>query len=438
VGDALARGAVAVVVEEEVCCGAATRVVVENCRQALARLAARYYNYPARQLLMAGITGTNGKTTTAFLLRQVLAAAGRSCGYVGTLGYMVGEELEKIDNTTPEAPQLQGLLRAMVEAGRRAAVLEVSSHGLALERVAGLPFRVAVFTNLTRDHLDFHGTPQAYFNAKARLFEELGAQGRAVINADDPAATELMHRTRAPVLTYGNRPAAQVRLEELRMGSGGMQLRVATPGGRLELNTQLTGNFNCHNVLAALAAGLALELEKEDICRGIAALERVPGRFERVVEGQDFEVIVDYAHTPDALERVLRAARQMSRGRLICAFGCGGDRDRGKRPAMGAIAGELADLVIVTSDNPRSEAAEKIIAEIEAGLPPGAPAQRLADRRQAIGAAIEQAHRGDVVVIAGKGHETGQILADRVVPFDDRQEASQALRRRLAAKERKA
>jgi len=429
VPDALARGAGAVVVEESVDCRGATRILVENCRQALAKLAARYYNYPSRELLTVGITGTNGKTTTSFLVRQVLEAAGQPCGYLGTLGCLVENELEKLDNTTPEAAELQRLLRAMVEAGKTAAVLEVSSHGLALERVAGIQFRVAIFTNLSRDHLDFHQTEENYFSAKARLFAELdgAAGGRAIVNIDDPAAPVLLERVEAPVLTYGRRPGAQVRLAEMVPTAVGMRLRVQAPAGEMKVDTRLTGAFNCYNVMAALAAGLALEIGPEAICRGIAVVDNVPGRFEQVVAGQDFQVIVDYAHTPAGLETVLRTARELTRNRLICVFGCGGDRDRGKRPAMGRIAGELAHRVYLTSDNPRSEPPERIIEEIAAGVNPAHRPRIFPDRRWAIREALAAAGPGDVVVIAGKGHESEQILADRVVPFDDRQVARQIL-----------
>ena len=378
---------------------------------------------------MVGITGTNGKTTTAFLVRQVLEAAGEGCGYVGTLGGLVRDDLEKISNTTPEAPELYRLLRDMVAAGKRAAVLEVSSHGLALERVAGIRFKAAIFTNLTRDHLDFHRTEQCYFAAKARLFEELDRTwgGKALINIDDPVAPILLERVDVPVLTFGCRPEAQVRLLEANPTDEGTLLHLQTPLGEIEVSSRLTGWFNNFNVLAAVACGLALEIEPEAICRGIAALDNVPGRFERIVAGQPFEVIVDYAHTPSALENVLAAARPLARGRLICVFGCGGDRDSGKRPLMGRIAGELADRSIVTSDNPRTESPEKIIDEIVAGIGKGGEVRILSDRREAIQEALSAAVSGDVVVIAGKGHETGQILSDRVVDFDDRRVARQVL-----------
>ena len=434
VGDAVARGARVVVVEEEVDCGGATRVQVADCRSALARLAARFYAFPGRATLNVGITGTNGKTTTALLLRSALEAAGLPCGYLGTLGCWIDGELNKVDNTTPEAAELHRLLRSMVDAGKRAVVLEVSSHGLALKRVEGIPFRTAVFTNLTRDHLDFHGTWDKYFAAKARLFEELPEEGIAVINGDDPMATALAQRTRARVVTYGYGHAAEVRLQQAEPGPLGTRLHVATPAGPIDVDARLTGSFNGYNVLAALAAGLALALDPEALCRGIAALECVPGRFERIRAGQDFEVLVDYAHTPDALERVLNAARELGSQRLICVFGCGGDRDRGKRAQMGQVVGELADLTVLTSDNPRSEAPERILADIADGLPRGSDFRSEIDRERAIATALNEACSGDIVVIAGKGHETEQELANSVISFDDREVARRALRLLCAGK----
>jgi UDP-N-acetylmuramoyl-L-alanyl-D-glutamate--2,6-diaminopimelate ligase len=426
VPDAVSRGAAAVVVEEELPSGRATRVRVDNCRRALALLAGAFYGRADRDLTKVGITGTKGKTTTAFLVQQMLAAAGRPCGYVGTLGCIIGGELDKeLRNTTPEAAELHRLFRAMREAGKSAVAMEVSSHALALERVGGVQFEVGVFTNFSRDHLNFHQTTEDYFAAKARLFAQ---SDRAVINADDAAGQRLIASLETPVLGFGRSPAAQVRLIEHRHTAGGMVLRLRTPRGEEQVESRLTGGFNCHNILAAFACGLALELAPEAVARGIAALDQVPGRFERVDLGQDFAVIVDYAHSPASLETVLQTAREITRNRLICVFGCGGDRDRGKRPLMGGIAGRLADRVIITSDNPRSEAPEAIIAEIAAGLPDPGKAELIADRRQAIERALAAGRPGDVVVIAGKGHETVQLFADRAIEFDDRQVARQVLR----------
>lgn len=428
VDHAIARGARAVMVEERIERTGVTQVQVADCRAALARMAARFYAFPGQGLLNVGVTGTNGKTTTAFLLRSALEAAGRPCGYLGTLGFWCAGELEKIDNTTPEAVQLHGFLRRLVDAGARVAVLEVSSHGLALKRVEGIPFQAAVFTNLTRDHLDFHGTWEAYFAAKARLFEGLQEGAIAVLNADDAHAAELARRTRARVVTYGCGPEAEVRLQRAAIGPQGTHLYLATPAGPIEVQTHLIGRFNYYNTMAVVATGLALNLEAEGLRRGVAALECVPGRCEPIVEGQDFAVVVDYAHTPDALERVLDAARDLGSGRLICVCGCGGDRDRGKRSLMGRVAGEQADWTVLTSDNPRSEDPQRIMDEMAAGAPDPSAVHREVDRAQAIALALAAAHCGDVVVIAGKGHEQEQELADRVVAFDDRAVARRVLR----------
>lgn len=428
VDHAIARGARAVMVEERIARPGVTQVQVADCRAALARMAARFYAFPGRGLLNVGVTGTNGKTTTAFLLRNALEAAGLPCGYLGTLGFWCAGALEKMDNTTPEAVQLHGFLRRLVDAGMRVAVLEVSSHGLALKRVEGIPFQAAIFTNLTRDHLDFHGTWDAYFAAKARLFEGLQEGAIAVLNADDAHADELARRTQARVVTYGCGPEAEVRLQRAEVGPQGTHLSLDTPAGPIEVQTQLIGPFNYYNTMAVVATGLALNLNAEALARGVAALARVPGRCEPISEGQDFAVVVDYAHTPDALERVLQAARSLGSGRLICVCGCGGDRDRGKRSLMGRVAGEQADWTVLTADNPRSEDPQRIMDEMAAGMPDPSAMHREVDRAAAIAVALGAARRGDVVVIAGKGHEQEQELADRVVAFDDREVARRVLR----------
>ena len=428
VDHAIARGARAVMVEERIARPGVTQVQVADCRAALAQMAARFYAFPGRGLLNVGVTGTNGKTTTAFLLRNALEAAGLPCGYLGTLGFWCAGALEKMANTTPEAVQLHGFLRRLVDAGMRVAVLEVSSHGLALKRVEGIPFQAAIFTNLTRDHLDFHGTWDAYFAAKARLFEGLQEGAIAVLNADDAHADELARRTQARVVTYGCGPEAEVRLQRAEVGPQGTHLSLDTPAGPIEVQTQLIGPFNYYNTMAVVATGLALNLNAEVLGRGVAALACVPGRCEPIAEGQDFAVVVDYAHTPDALERVLQAARSLGSGRLICVCGCGGDRDRGKRPLMGRVAGEQADWTVLTADNPRSEDPQRIMDEMAAGGADPSAMHREVDRAAAIAVAVAAARRGDVVVIAGKGHEQEQELADRVVAFDDREVARRVLR----------
>jgi UDP-N-acetylmuramoyl-L-alanyl-D-glutamate--2,6-diaminopimelate ligase len=424
---AVAAGAGAIVVEDETEAGAAVRVRVASCRQALAALAARFYGHPGRQLELVGVTGTKGKTTTALLIRQVYEAAGRPCGYLGTLGCITSAEQVKQANTTPEASELQRLLRWLADSGQRAAVLEVSSHGLVLERVAGLQFRVAVFTNLGRDHLDFHGTTEAYFAAKARLFEQLTSDAAAVVNLDDPMAAALLGRTRAAVTTFGCQAPAHVRVASAQSSAQGTHLVLSTPSGTLAVATPLVGSFNVSNTLAAVAVGLAAGLPPAAVARGAGALSHVPGRFERVCAGQPFEVIVDYAHNPDSLQNVLTTARGLTTGRLICVFGCGGNRDRGKRPQMGRIAAELADVVVLTSDNPRHEEPRAIIDEIAAGVPAATTVAICPDRREAIASALAGAAAGDLVLIAGKGHETVQLLGDRAIPFDDRDVVRQIL-----------
>ncbi len=432
VSDAEVRGARAVVIEDEsVQTRTAARVVVGDCRIALARLAARFYGYPANALSMVGLTGTNGKTTTALLVREILQAAGRFCGYLGTLGAQDqhGQWIE-MSNTTPEASDLHRHLHSIDANGGDAVVMEVSSHALALNRVVGIEFDAAVFTNLTRDHLDFHGTEEAYFKSKARLFEQVRDSDRpaCAINIDDVAGRVLAERLGGQALTYGSVTDADVAWVGGEIGAKNSTLQFDTPRGPLAVHSRLTGRFNCSNVMAAVACGLALDVEEEAIVQGIAAVAGVPGRFERVDEGQSFEVIVDYAHTPVGLENILHSARELSKKRLICLFGCGGDRDRGKRALMGQAAENLADLVFITSDNPRSELPEKIIEDIVAGMASSAGVEIQADRRMAIAQALRAAEDGDVVVLAGKGDEEYQILADEVIDFDDRVVARETLR----------
>jgi UDP-N-acetylmuramoyl-L-alanyl-D-glutamate--2,6-diaminopimelate ligase len=427
ISDAVARGASAVVLEDDLPTAPAVKVRVRDAKRALALLASRFYGDPWRSLTTVGVTGTSGKTTTTFLIKSVLDAAGIRAGRIGSGQNIVGREFQATQNTTPLAHEVQRLLREMVEKGDCAVVMEVTSHALTLDRVYGIDFRLAVFTNLTRDHLDFHKTERAYFEAKALLFENLRPESGAVLNADDPASAELARRTRAPVLTYGLAPAARVRPERHATDWQGTRMEVATPAGRIEVQSNLRGQFNVSNLLAAVASGIALGLHPDAIRRGLLSVQ-VPGRFESVDAGQPFAVLVDYAHKPDALEKVLRAARGLTTGRLICVFGCGGDRDRGKRPMMGKIATALSDLTIVTSDNPRTEDPDAIIAEIVAGIPGGAY-EVLQDRRQAIHRAVSVARPGDVVLIAGKGDEDYQIIGTVKTHFDDREVAREALKK---------
>ena len=444
--DAVNRGAVAVVAE-----AAAPQdltvpwVRAADARLALAALSAAFYGHPSEELTLVGITGTNGKTTTSYLLESILEAAGMRCGRIGTVGYrMAGREIEAA-RTTPEAPDLQRLLREMVTAGCSACVMEVSSHALALRRADCLHFAAAIFTNLTRDHLDFHGDMERYFVAKRRLFELLPASGVAITNLDDRRGADFAAAARRPV-TYAIDAPADVRPGPLKLSLDGLAFDARTPRGTVRLKSALVGRPNAYNVLAAVAAAMALDIHFSAIEEGIAALSAVPGRFQ-VVSGttDDVRVVVDYAHTDDALKNLLETARPLAAGRLITVFGCGGDRDRTKRPLMGAVAARLSDLVIVTSDNPRSEDPERIIDGIKRGIvippdraPKGGAAPKttpwlaIVDRETAIERAVREARAGDLVLIAGKGHEKYQVVGERVLPFDDVEVARAALARRRA------
>ncbi len=426
------KGAVAVVSEGPARPGG-TWVQVKDARTALALLSAAVLGDPAGSLELVGVTGTNGKTTTTYLIDAALRAAGRTTGLLGTVQYRVGTRVAEASRTTPEASDLQAFLREMKDAACTHAVLEVSSHSLELKRVHGLAFRVAVFTNLTRDHLDFHGDMERYFAAKRRLFDTLlRADGHAVINADDDRGRELARVARGRVLTYsvGKKPA-DLSAEEISLGLEGTRFKVRTRSGDVEVRTPLLGRFNVSNILAAFGAALALDVPAEAAIAGLASVTGVPGRLERVEAGQNFTVVVDYAHTDDALKNLLETVRELRPRRIITVFGCGGDRDRTKRPLMGAVASRLSDVAVLTSDNPRSEPPEAILEEIQRGMPSGrgAPRHVVADRREAIALAVEMAGPGDAVVIAGKGHETYQVLRDRTVPFDDRQVTRAALAR---------
>jgi UDP-N-acetylmuramoyl-L-alanyl-D-glutamate--2,6-diaminopimelate ligase len=425
------KGAVAVVSEGAPQPGGPW-VRVPDARVALAVLAAAAYGNPAEKLDLVGVTGTNGKTTTTYLIDAALRAAGETTGLLGTIEYRIGARRTEALRTTPEASDLQALFKDMVEAGCRRAVLEVSSHSLALNRVYGCPFRVAIFTNLTRDHLDFHGDMEHYFAAKRILFDTLLREdGHAILNVDDDRGEALARVSRGRVWTYSLSRPADLRAEGVSLSLAGTRFRVRTPVGVLEVSSPLLGRFNVHNLLAALGAALALGLPADAALRGLASLPGVPGRLERIDAGQDFTVIVDYAHTDDALKNLLETVRELTPRRLITVFGCGGDRDRTKRPLMGAVAARLSDVVIVTSDNPRSEPPEAIVDEIKRGIPANRGAQTLTivDRREAIAKALEMGREGVAVVIAGKGHETYQVLRERTVPFDDRQVARDLLHR---------
>jgi UDP-N-acetylmuramoyl-L-alanyl-D-glutamate--2,6-diaminopimelate ligase len=428
--EAVARGAAALVTERPLELGV-PEVVVADVRAAMGPAAARFHGDPTAQLDVIGITGTNGKTTTAFLIRHLFEAAGRQTGLLGTVKRVVGGVEEDVERTTPEAIDVQRTFRRMLDSGDRAVAMEVSSHALELGRVAGIRFACRVFTNLTQDHLDFHETMDAYFAAKRRLFEE---PGLSVVNADDEYGRRIAAEVES--VTFAIEHEADYRARDIEFDFTGSRFTCDAPDGSFVVDSPLPGLFNVQNVLGAIAAVRSLGVERISL-EGFA---RVPGRFEPVDEGQDFGVLVDYAHTPDSLENVLRAAREViargapkgsprQRGRLHVVFGAGGDRDRGKRPLMGDAARRFADRVVVTSDNPRSEPPESIIDQVIEGA--GAGAEREVDRRRAIARVIEEAEPGDVVVIAGKGHEQGQEFEHgRKEPFDDVTVAREALRAR--------
>jgi UDP-N-acetylmuramoyl-L-alanyl-D-glutamate--2,6-diaminopimelate ligase len=414
--EAIERGAAALVVERQLDVGV-PQLVVENVRAAMAVAADTFFGEPTKELEIGGVTGTNGKTTTVFLLHSMLGVAGRKPGLVGTVRWIVGGEKRPAPFTTPEAIELQRLFREMVDAGDRSAAVEASSHGAAFRRLDRVRFDVLVFTNLTQDHLDLHGTLEEYFRAKRRLF--VGPQPPpAAVNVGDEwgkrLAAELAETHRAPLVTFGLGEEAELRPEGLELGASGSRFRA----GGIEIETPLRGIFNVENVLGAVAAGVLLDLDEESIKDGVARVHEIPGRFEAIDAGQPFAIVVDYAHTPDSLATVLRAARGLGDGRVIVVFGAGGDRDRGKRPLMGKIAAEHADIAIVTSDNPRSEDPLAIIRDVLQGS--GIDVEIDPDRRSAIRRAVALAEAGDVVVIAGKGHEQGQEISGNVHPFDDR------------------
>ena len=429
---ALERGAAAVVSERPAPADLAAKWVrVPRIRRALAEASRTFYGRPDLKLQLIGITGTNGKTTTAYLLESIFRAAGIPTGLFGTIEYRFGGRTLAALNTTPESLDLLVCFAELVGTGGKAAVMEVSSHALAQERVWGLHFAVGVFTNLTQDHLDYHKDFEHYFAAKQRLFEGLGGgpPDLAVINVDDEWGRRLLDLPFARRMTYGMNSGADVRPKEFHQNHAGLRAIVQTPVGALEIESRLVGRANLANLLAATATAVGMGMEAAKVREGIAALAVVPGRFERVDEGQPFLVVVDYAHTDDALRNVLKTARELTPKRLITVFGCGGERDRTKRPLMGEAAGLLSDHVVLTSDNPRNEDPLLIMNDVLVGLQKaGKPHGLEVDRETAIRKALEMAGEGDVVVIAGKGHETYQILKDRRIPFDDREVARRTIR----------
>lgn len=415
-------------------------LAVADARQALGGLAAAFYGYPSRRLRLIGITGTNGKTTTTYLLRHLLQRMGRRVGLIGTVQNIIGQEERAGGLTTPQAPELQSMLAEMVAVGTDYALLEVASHALVQKRVEGCQFDAAVFTNLTQDHLDFHGNMASYRQAKSLLFRQLKdtrGGGYAVVNADDAAGQAMAAASAAPVIWYSLQGTGDLNATDVRPQAAGLAFDLSAGAQAWPVEMPLVGRFNAANALAAASVAWREGMNLPQIAAALAAAPSVPGRFQQIDLGQPYTVIVDYAHTPEGLRAALTAAREFSAGRLLAVFGAGGDRDGSKRPLMGAVAADLADLIVLTSDNPRSEDPQAILAEIAAGVAEqGGGAKlvaKMVDRRQAINTAVDLAQPGDVILIAGKGHETTQIYKDEILYFDDRQEAAAAIKNRLAA-----
>ncbi len=452
--EAIRRGAGVVVSEEAREVSDRTLILVPNSRQALARISSNFYGDPSSRLKLIGITGTNGKTTTTYLLESIFKKAGYAVGVIGTINYRFGQKITPAPNTTPESLDLQRILWEMLKAGTSHVIMEVSSHGLDLDRVFGCHFDGVVFTNLTSEHLDYHKTLEQYFESKKKLFSDSLVRSRkkkrfAVTNLDDPRGEKIVKGIDLPVIRYGLGPSCDVAADQVASSFQGLACRVRTPNGDLSIRSKLVGDFNVYNILAAVSVGIGMEIPLETLKQGVEGLEGVSGRFENVENARDLHVIVDYAHTHDALERVLLGLKRIvengtqSHGKMITVFGCGGDRDRTKRPLMGEVAGKYSDLAILTSDNPRTEDPLAILEEVEKGfkalpLKEWSPNEirlwrskkgylKVPDRREAIRTAIRLAQPSDTVLIAGKGHEDYQIIGKKRFPFDDRIEAQKAL-----------
>ncbi len=427
VNEAVERGAVAVVIEREIPLDdGIAGICVKDSRTALARIANEFYGRPAEKLRCIGITGTNGKTTISYLMDSIVSAAGHKAGLIGTINYRIGERIIPATNTTPGPVELYNFMDKMLQNSIDHLVMEVSSHSLDQRRVEGIDFAAAIFTNLTGDHLDYHKTMDEYFDAKAKLFEGLGSGSYGIINTDDEWGRKLLRRSKGRIMTYGTKQGADFLTGGIRLSLSGAAFAINTPKGQIKIDTKLIGLHNVYNILAAVAAGAALDFPLEAVKRGVENVRAVPGRLEAIDCGQPFKVFVDYAHTDDALHNVLSALRPLIPGRMIVVFGCGGDRDKTKRPRMGKVAGSLADLVIVTSDNPRGEDPKTITDEIAAGIETKNYTV-VTDRAEAIRRSLSEAHDGDCVLIAGKGHETYQVLKNTTVAFDDREIARKIL-----------
>ncbi|MGY4689730.1 UDP-N-acetylmuramoyl-L-alanyl-D-glutamate--2,6-diaminopimelate ligase [Salibacterium sp. K-3] len=431
--EAADRGAAAVITEEYLQLDI-PEILVPDAKRAMAVLAAVFYSHPTRSFRLIGVTGTNGKTTTTHFIEHILQKAGMKTGLIGTMYTKIGDDVSDTKNTTPESLVLQETFHQMKEAGVEACMMEVSSHALDLGRVRGSAFNTAVFTNLTPEHLDYHGSMENYKQAKGLLFSQLGntydgERQTAVLNADDPASADYKRMSAAPVLTYGMQKTADVQGEHITMNPGGTSFQMTTPFGDADVHLSTAGRFSVYNALAAAAACLAEGIEPAVIAEALSEIKGVPGRFEPVDAGQSFAVIVDYAHTPDSLENVLQTAAEIAEGNIYVIIGCGGDRDALKRPEMGRIAVSYADHAVFTSDNPRSEDPQAILQQMADGTTDNTQFSIIPDRREAIEWAVSRAGKDDVVLIAGKGHETYQVLGDNVVDFDDRLEAGKAVQK---------
>ena len=427
--EAVANGAAAVLTESLGAEKAEVIVRVPDARKTMALLAERFYGSPQNALVMTAVTGTNGKTTTSYMVKSIFDAVGMNCGLIGTINHIVAGETIQSLNTTPEAPDIYSFLARMVNARQAACVMEVSSHALALSRTYGMEFRAAAYLNLSHDHLDFHGDLKSYLDAKSVLFTQLSGDSTAVINRDDAYADHIISVSRgANILTFGESEGCDIRLLSVDLHTDRSLVTVSTPAGEMGFSLPIPGRYNVWNAMAAIGIGLACGLPGEVVVRGLEAVQTVRGRYEIVDEGQKFTVIIDYAHTPDALERILLSARELTKGRLVSVFGCGGDRDRGKRPIMGEISTRLADYTVITSDNPRTEDPLDIISDIVNGISSGASQEVAPDREEAIRSALEFAHPGDTVVIAGKGHEDYQVIGTERRHFDDAETARRILK----------
>ncbi|MBI3753342.1 MAG: UDP-N-acetylmuramoyl-L-alanyl-D-glutamate--2,6-diaminopimelate ligase [Deltaproteobacteria bacterium] len=434
--DAIKRGAAAVLAENAAAGISATQVIVPDVREAMARLASAFYGEPSRKMTLIGVTGTNGKTTITYLVESILSSAGFNAGVVGTINYRYKDKIFHAPHTTPEAPDLQRVLNEMIDSGITHCVMEVSSHSLAQKRVDSCRFAGGTFTNLTRDHLDYHRTMEEYFESKSRLFIDFIAKekkGFAVINVDDLWGEKLLNLkfkiSNFKFIRYSLKQDAEIKPSKVSFSERGIEAMLDTSIGSVKISSPFLGEYNLQNIMAAVGIGIGLGLGKQVIENGIAILKRVPGRLERVDSKDGFQAVIDYAHTGDALERALNTLRPLTKGRLITVFGCGGDRDRGKRPIMGEIATRLSDFTIITSDNPRSEEPMEIIKEIEKGVKETYLA--IPDRHEAIRAAVDMAVSGDIILVAGKGHEDYQIIGNKKFHFDDTEEIKKAMKDRL-------